>query len=136
MVQCLTTQHTLAFANCAMSHSPLPPPSRSLTILKVIFYLLAGLVLLLGLVAGISLMSGAGRAVENATLPLQMLGGEVIANLVAPMLSGFLTNLGIAVLVFSVLLSALLYGIGRLLGHIANLEARLARLEAGSPAEG
>lgn len=114
-----------------MSDSSLPSPSRSLTILKTVFYVLAGLVLLLGLVAGISLMSSAGRVAENTTLPLQILGGGAISNLIAPVITGFLTNLGIAVLVFCILLSALLYATGRLLGHIALLEARLALLEAG-----
>ena len=118
-----------------MSPSPLPSPSRSLSILKVVFYVLAGLITLLGLVAGISLMSSAGRVAENATLPLMILGGGAISNLIAPMLAGLLTNLGIAVLVFCILLSALLYATGRLLGHITLLEARLARLEAGSPGE-
>ena len=113
------------------SHLPTPTPSRSLTILKIVFYVLAGLILLLGLVAGISLMSSAGRVAENATMPLQILGGGAISSLIAPAITGFLTNLGIAVLVFCVLLSALLYATGRLLGHIALLEARLARLEAG-----
>jgi len=114
-----------------MPDSPLPTPSRSLTTLKIVFYVLAGLITLLGLVAGISLMGSAGRVAENATLPLQILGGGAISNLIAPVITGFLTNLGIAVLVFSVILSALLYATGRLLGHIALLEARLARLEAG-----
>jgi len=123
------------FTSCAMSPSPLPSPSRSLTILKIVFYILAGLITLLGLVAGISLMSSAGRVAENATLPLQILGGGAISNLIAPMLAGFLTNLGIAVLVFCILLSALLYATGRLLGHITLLEARLAHLEAGQLSE-
>jgi hypothetical protein len=111
--------------------SSLPSPSRSLPILKTVFYVLAALVLLLGLVAGFSLVSSAGRVAENATLPLQILGGGAISNLIAPVITGFLTNLGIAVLVICALLSALLYGVGRLLGHIALLEARLSRLEAG-----
>lgn len=110
-------------------------PSRSLPVLKAVFYILAGLILLLGLVAGLSLLGSASRVAENAVLPLQMLGGGAISNLVAPLLSGFLTNLGIALLVFALLLSALLHAVGRLLGHIAGLEARLARLEANSPLE-
>lgn len=118
-----------------MSTSPLPSPSRGLTILKTVLYVLAGLITLLGLVAGISLMSSAGRVAENATLPLQILGGGAISNLIAPAITGFLTNLGIAVLVVCAILSALLYATGRLLGHIALLEARLSRLEAGSPGE-
>lgn len=113
-----------------MSDSSLPTPSRSLPILKAVFYVLAGLILLLGLIAGISLLGSAGRVAENAVLPLQILGGGAISNLIAPLLSGFLTNLGIAVLVFALILSALLYAVGRLLGHIASLEARLLRLEA------
>ncbi len=123
-----------------MPDSSPPTPSRSLPILKTVFYVLAGLVLLLGLVAGISLLSSAGRVAENATLPLQILGGGAISNLIAPVITGFLTNLGIAVLVVCALLSSLLYGMGRLLGHIASLEtsleARLSRLEAGAPVKG
>jgi hypothetical protein len=118
-----------------MSLSPLPSPSSNLTIIKTFFYILAGLILLLGLVAGISLMASASQVAANATLPLQIFGGGAISNLISPLLSGFLTNLGIGVMVVSLLLSALLYAVGRLLGHTASLEARLARLESRSTAE-
>jgi len=115
-----------------MSTSPIPPPSRSLRLVKTGLYILAGLVLALGLIAGISLMTGASSMVTNALLPVQLLGGGALSNLIAPLLTGFLTNLGIAALVISLALSALLFATGRLVGHIALLEARLARLEAGA----
>ena len=46
------------------------------------------------------------------------------------MLSGFFINLGVFTLIVSLVLSALLYAVGRLIGHIAHLETRLAYLEA------
>ena len=113
-----------------MSLPPPTPPSRSLQLLKTVLYILAGLVLALGLIAGISLMASATRIVANLLLPLQFLGDGAISNLIAPMLSGFLINLGIGTLILTFIFSALLYAVGRLIGHTARLEARLARLEA------
>lgn len=115
-----------------MTQPPAPPASRGLLIVKIILYILAGTVLVLGLIAGISLWTGADKLVVNALLPLQMIGGEIIYNMIAPTLSGFLKNLGILTLVSSLILSALLYTGGRLIGHILHLEERLARLEARS----
>jgi hypothetical protein len=68
--------------------------------------------------------------VANLVLPLQLMGAEVASNLVAPMLTGLFTNLGILTLVLSFVLSALLYALGRLTGHMAALEARIAQVEA------
>lgn len=104
-------------------------PRRSLHILKIISYILAGLVLALGLITGISLLAGASN-VYNLLLPLQLMGAEVIANLVAPYLTGLITGLGVVALIVSLVLSILLFAVGRLLGYIASLETRLARLEA------
>jgi hypothetical protein len=112
-----------------MSIPPPTPPSRSLQILKTILYILAGLVLAAGLIAGISLMAGANSMVANALVPLQVLGGGAISNMIGPMLSAFLINLGVVTIVITLIISALLYAVGRLIGHTASLEARLARLE-------
>jgi hypothetical protein len=111
-----------------MPHSS--PPSRALQTLKTILYILAGFVLALGLVTGLSLVTGAANMVANLVLPLQLMGAEVASNLVAPMLTGLFTNLGILTLVLSFVLSALLYALGRLTGHMAALEARIAQVEA------
>lgn len=113
-----------------MSLPPLPPPDRSLAILKTGLYLLSGLILVMGLWTGISLMASASTAAANALLPLQLVGGGALSNLVAPMLTGFLINLGVAVILIALVLSAMLYAIGRLSGRSAMLEARLSRLEA------
>lgn len=102
---------------------------RSLHIFKAILYILAGLLLGLGLVVGISLIAGAAN-VKNVLMPLQFMGGEVFANLVAPYLTGLLNGLGVFSLVISMILSLLLFAAGQLLGYIAGLEARLAALEA------
>jgi hypothetical protein len=98
--------------------------------LKTILYVLSGFVLLLGLISGLSLMTSAANMTANLVLPLQLMGAEAASNLVAPMLSGFFTNLGVLTLVLSFVLSALLYALGRLTGYMAALEARLAQLEA------
>ena len=115
-----------------MSQPAPTPPSRSLKIVKIVLYILAGLALAVGLIAGISLVSSANRMVANALLPLQLLGLGEIFNLIASTLSGFLKNLGFLVIIISILFSALLYAIGRLIGHITHLEERLSRLEARS----
>lgn len=112
-----------------MSLPPQTTSSQSLQILKNGLYILAGLVLVLGLIAGIGLMTGAGNIVANLLMPLQLLGAEVTFNLVAPLLSGFMINMGILVIVLTLILSALLYATGRLIGHISLLETRLAYLE-------
>ena len=103
-------------------------PRRSLHILKTISYALAGLVFTLGLIAGISLIASATN-VHNLLLPLQLMGADIIANLITPYLSGLISGLGVFTLIISFTLSLLLFAVGRLLGHIAALETRLARLE-------
>lgn len=102
---------------------------RSPDILKAISYILAGIVLALGLTAGLSLMASASN-VHNLLLPLQLMGMDIIANLIAPYLTGLITGLGVVALIVSLVLSLLLFAVGRLLGHINALETRLARLEA------
>ena len=113
-----------------MSISPTKPPSRSLQVLKYVLYILAGLVLVVGLIGGISLMTSAKTMAANLILPLQLLGGGAMSNVIAPMLSGFFINLGVFTLVISLVLSTSLYALGRLIGHIVHLETRLASLEA------
>lgn len=113
-----------------MSVSPNKPASRGLPILKTILYILAGLVLVVGLIAGISLVTSATYFAANLLLPLHLLGLGETSGLIAPMLSGFFINLGVFTLIVSLVLSALLYAVGRLIGHIAHLETRLAYLEA------
>lgn len=103
--------------------------NRSLHALKTIAYILAGLVLALGLIVGISLMASASN-IHNVLLPLQIMGAEAIANLVAPFLTSLISGLGVFTLIVSFVLSLLLFTAGLLLGHVASLEARLARLEA------
>lgn len=112
-----------------MSQPPPTPPSRSLQIVKIVLYILAGLALVVGLIAGISLWTSATNMVANALLPLHLLGAGTIADMITSALSGFLKNLGIITILISFLLSALLYAIGRLIGHITLLEERIARLE-------
>lgn len=113
-----------------MTPSPSIQPSRGLQILKIVLYVLAGLVLALGLVAGISILVSANHVVQNLLLPFQLMGNQAVSNLITPLVSGFMINLGVAVLVLTAIFSALLYGLGRLIGRVALLEARLARLEA------
>ena len=113
-----------------MSLTPSTNSSRSLQIFKTVLYILAGLILVLGLVAGFSLITSANSLAANAMLPFQLFGGGAASNLFSSIISGFLTNLGVVVIILSLVLSALLYGVGRLIGHISQLEARLARLEA------
>jgi hypothetical protein len=118
--------------NTSMTDPRSTAPSRSLSILKVFLYILAGLILAGGLMIGVSLLTSASLAVANIVLPLQILAGEAIANIIAPYLSGFLISLGMFTLGLALILSALLYTAGRLVGQVASLEARLARLEARS----
>lgn len=105
-------------------------PSRSLQILKIVLYILAGLVLVLGLIAGISLLTGATSMVANILMPIQLIGGGAFNNLIASTVSSFLINLGVFILIVTLVTSALFYGLGRVIGRVALLEARVARLEA------
>jgi hypothetical protein len=100
----------------------------SLNVLKIVLYGLAGIVLILGLITGISLM-GAAANIHNTLMVLQMMG-DAISNLIIPILRNLLNGLGIFTLLVSLLLSVLLYTAGRLIAINATLEARLARLEA------
>ncbi len=102
---------------------------RPFRILTVSLYVLSAIVLLLGLVAGLSLIAG-GANVHNLLLPLQLIGADVISNLIAPYLTGLVNGLGVFTLIVSLVLSLLLFTAGRLLAHLGSLEARLARLEA------
>ena len=110
--------------------NPYPTPTHSLPILKTVLYVLAVLVLVLGGFVGISLITSARSMMANFLMPLQIMGAGDIANLFTPMFTGVFINLGIVTLILSAILSVLLFATGRLLGHIAELEARLARLEA------
>lgn len=104
-------------------------PSRGLQILKIVLYILAGLILAAGLIAGISVMVSTDRVVQSLLMPLQLMGNQAVTNMIAPMITAFLFNLGLILLILAAIFSALLYGLGRLLGHVSILEARLARLE-------
>ena len=73
---------------------------------------------------------GSAANVHNILLPFQLMGGEVIANLLTPYVRGLLSGLGAVTLIGSLVLSLLLFAIGRLLGMVAAQEARLAYLEA------
>ena len=97
--------------------------------LKISLYVLAALVLVLGLFAGISLMSSAAN-VHNLLMSFQFMGTQAITNLIAPYLSGLINGLGVFVSIVSLVLSLLLFAVGRLLGYLANLEGRLVALEA------
>lgn len=99
-------------------------------ILKTSLFILSGVILALGLIVGISLLSSTRIMVANVVLPFQLLGIESISSLVAPMLSGFLINLAVLILILALIFSALLYSNARLIGRIVQLEARLSRLEA------
>ena len=109
---------------------PSATPTRSQPILKLALYLLAGLVLVLGLIGGVSLLSSARLMVSNFLLPFQLMGIGQISDSFSPLLTGLFINLGIVAILISLILSALLYTAARLLGRLADLEARLSRLEA------
>lgn len=108
---------------------PTPPPSRGLQIFMIVLYILAGLILVLGLIGGISLLTSARYMVGNFLLPFQVMGLGQIVDSFAPLLTGLFINLGVVAIVITLVLSALLYTAGRLLGRIADLETRLAALE-------
>lgn len=113
-----------------MSVAPSTSSVRGLRILMIVLTILAGLILVTGLAAGLSLMTSANVLTANAMLGFQLFGGGAIADLLSPIVSGFFVNLGIGLLIFGIILSALLYGAARLIGRIISLEVRVARLEA------
>ena len=113
-----------------MTHTYDPVSSRRLQVLKKNLYFMSGFILAAGLLTGIGLIAGASRMVANFILPLQIMAGEIIANLVSPMFSGILINTGVVILILALVLSLMFYALGRMVGHIARLEERLAELES------
>lgn len=103
--------------------------SLFLEILKISLYVIAGLVLVLGLFAGISLIASAAN-VRNLLMSFQFMGTQAISNLIAPYFTGLMNGLGVFVSVISLVLSLLLFAVGRLLGYFVDLEGRLVALEA------
>jgi hypothetical protein len=112
-----------------MSTNPPLYASRGLQVLKIALYILAGLILALGLAAGISLMSGSHAIATNVLQPIRIMGGQGVSDLISPMLTSFLIQLGAVILLLSLIFCALFNSIGRLIGHLSHLEAHLARLE-------
>jgi hypothetical protein len=112
-----------------MDTSENSPSIRSLHILKIVLYILAGLVLAAGLLVGISLLISSS-SVSNMLLPLTIMGAAAAANLIAPLLTSLLSGMGVFILVITLVLSLLLFTAGRLVGRIASLEVRLGRMEA------
>lgn len=94
-----------------------------------LFYIAAVIVVLLGLVLLLSSIS-ASAAMPNQLLGLRIMGGEILANLLIPILRNAVLSLGIAGFVISLVLGTLLYGLGRFSARTAALSARVARLEA------
>jgi hypothetical protein len=56
----------------------------TLNVLRITAFILAGIVLFLGLFARVSLLISAAN-VQNTLLPLQLMGGSAIANLITPL---------------------------------------------------
>lgn len=112
-----------------MNTPPRISTSASLKLFKTILYILAVIVLIAGLLAGLSLMTSASRMVANMLLPLQLMGGSSATDMISPMFSGIFINTGLAVLLVSLVLSALLYAVARLIGHILRLDERVLHLE-------
>lgn len=101
---------------------------RAVTILQWVFYVLAGLVLLFGVYMGIGLIGFAGNM--SSFMPMiQMMSAPAIANLLSGMLLRIATSLGIGVILLSLLISALLFTAGKLLGRTHDLARRVQRLE-------
>jgi len=113
-----------------MTSASSPTSLHSLQILKIALYVLAGLILIPGAITGISLMTSVDYIVANAITPLQLMGIGGLSNLIASMLTPFLINIGAIILILSLVFSALLFAVARLIGRIAQLEARLAILES------
>ena len=102
---------------------------RGIRVLSVVCYVLAGIVLLLGVALLISFITAASRLGAGLG-PLSILGLEVVLNVLLPPIRSALINIGIVLLVISILLGSLFYAVGRLLSVIRLLLGRVARLEA------
>lgn len=102
---------------------------KGLRVLSVISYVLAGVVLLLGMIMMISL-AGAATNLPNMLIGFQVLGlGPVLDAFIRPV-QGALTTAGVIILVVALVLTLLLYAVGRLVGVIRSLVQRVNRLEA------
>lgn len=101
---------------------------RAVPILKWLLYILAGLVLVFGLMTGIGLIGFAGNLSGFGPV-LQALSAQPLANMLASMLRQGAATLGTGVIVLSLVLSALLFTAGKLLGRTHDLARRVAHLE-------
>ncbi len=102
-------------------------------ILKFILYLLAVLVLAAGLYTGTALWNEAhslSTSLNSVQQPLQIFGGVPGLNALVTKISNLVTYLGDGVMALSVILCLTLFGSGRLVGRVINLERRMARLES------
>lgn len=112
----------------AIAQPSLAPVQRGLTILQWLLYSLAVIVLVLGGWAAIGFLNFSASL--SGLLPmLQALSSPVLSNLIGSALRQGATTLGVVTLVLSVVLSALPFTAGKLLGRVHNLSQRVGQLE-------
>ena len=104
------------------------PRQRGLTLLQWLLYSLAVIVLVLGGWAAVGFINFAA-ALSGMQPMLQALSSPALSNLISSALRQGATTLGVVTLVLSVVLSALPFTAGKLLGRVHNLSQRVGQLE-------
>lgn len=99
-----------------------------ISILSIVFYVLAGLVAVMGLVVLWGVVS-IPMALDNINGTISLMGLGSIAGLVVGPLKGILINAGIVVMIVLSGLAGTLFGVGRLAARQTRLVARVAQLE-------
>ncbi len=102
-----------------------PSPYAGKRILRTIFYILAAIVLLAGLLLAYNFYVSMPHAIRSATIIFQNPAFNPIFN----QIDGLLRTIGTVLLIICLLLSGALYGLGRLISQNIRLLERLEELE-------
>lgn len=103
-----------------MTHNQL----QVLHVLRLLFYILAAVTLLLGIVGAVIIFGSSAR-LPDALFTLQVLGLQAFSDLIVGLIRPVLINSGIVLLVLAVLISLLSFGGGQLVGAALQINERL-----------
>lgn len=104
------------------------PAKSEISVLSIVFYVLAGIVAVMGLVALWGVVS-IPMTLDNINNTISLMGLGSIGGLVLGPLKGILINAGIVVMIVLSGLAGTLFGVGRLAARQTRLLARVAQLE-------
>ena len=101
---------------------------QALRVLRTILYVLAGVILLIGLAACILLLASAAN-LPSSLMGLRVLGFGPLTDAIAGMLSSALVTLAAMIFIIALILAVLLFAGGKLVERAALANDRLRQLE-------